>query len=929
MALAPGTRLGAYEIVSLLGKGGMGEVYRARDTKLDREVAIKVLPALFVSDPERVARFQREAKTLASLNHPHIGGIYGLEDADGVRALVLELVEGPTLADRIARGPLPLDEALGTAKQIADALEAAHNQAIIHRDLKPANIKVRDDGTVKVLDFGLAKALEPASGFGLQASGRALAESPTITSPALMTGIGVLLGTAAYMSPEQVKGKPADKRSDIWAFGCVLYEMLTSRRAFPGDDLSDTLAAVLRGEPDWNALPSDDVPPAIRTLIRRCLDKDRRERLGDIAGALFVLRDPLLSGATSGAVPTAAPVAASRTRRALAYVGIALLAAAVTSAGWWAFRPSPQPAQVARFLISLPQNESLLPTVTRVVAISPDGTKLAYISSGGLHMRRMSGGESTVVSRPSAGAVGSATFSPDGESLVFWAGRERKLKRIAATGGAAVTLCDAAVPFGITWGVDGIVFGQGSSGIARVSPEGGSPEVLATVEGDEQAAAPQLLSDGDSLLFTIAPSSATQDAWDRARVVIQSLRSHRRTTIIEGGSEARYLPTGHLVYAAGGVLFARPFDLRRLRPLGPPAPIVEGIRRGSGIRTGLLSPGIWSALQFAVSDTGTLVYVAGPGLLSTDVQLTINDRAGTRTRLKLPPGPYQWPRVSPDGNRLAYGTDDGKEANIWIYDLTREAPARRLTFEGHNRFPVWSGDGKWVAFQSDREGDQAIFRQEADAPGAKNAERLTKPEAGASHAPEAWSPDGETLLFNSTKGSEVALQMLSLSSRRTTPWPGVQTTMWPNAVFSPDGHWVGYAARALDGPAVVYVEPFPPTGLKFQVASGDAHFPVWSRDGRELFYNDASRAVNGRVGFVSAAVATRPSFRVVGSPVQTPRFFNTVASGVARARTYDVLPDGRFVGVADESLLVDQPAISEIQVVLNWFEDLKTRVPTK
>jgi serine/threonine protein kinase len=491
MALPAGARLGPYEILSALGAGGMGEVYRARDTKLDRDVAIKVLPELFVSDPERVARFQREAKTLAALNHPHIGGIYGLEDAGGVRALVLELVEGPTLADRIAQWPIPLDEALPIARQIAEALEAAHEAGIIHRDLKPANIKLRPDGTVKVLDFGLAKALEPASG-----ASASVTASPTITTPAMMTGIGMILGTAAYMSPEQAKGRAVDKRSDVWAFGCVLYEMLAGKRAFDGDDPTEVIAAVIRGEPDWKAL-TVDVPEHVRLLIRRCLEKDRGKRISDISTARFViLESETFSMPRIASGGSARAAWSSRRRRMTLALVAAISASALTGAIVWQLKPAPQ-LPVTRFIVQLPADQQFTNAGRKIVTISPDGTKLVYVANSRLYLKAIDRPEATAISGTEAPGVGpsgvtnlsgvtSPVFSPDGRSIAFYSAADRALKRISTTGGTAVTLCRASNPFALSWDGDAILFTT-IQGIMRVPENGGSPEALATLGVSEQA----------------------------------------------------------------------------------------------------------------------------------------------------------------------------------------------------------------------------------------------------------------------------------------------------------------------------------------------------------------------------------------------------------------------------------------------------------
>jgi eukaryotic-like serine/threonine-protein kinase len=912
VALTAGTRLGAYKITAQIGAGGMGEVWCATDTDLGRQVAIKILPDAFAQDPDRLARFEREAKTLASLNHPNIAIIHGLEKADGIRALVMELVEGPTLADRIGQGPIPIDEALPIAKQIAEALEAAHEQGLIHRDLKPANIKVRADGTVKLLDFGLAKAMEP-----MRATSPSASMSATITTPA-MTQAGLILGTAAYMSPEQAKGRPADKRSDIWAFGCLLYEMLTGKRAFEGDDVADTLAAVIRGEPDWTALPSD-LSPTLLSLVKRCLQKDRRERIGDIAAALFALQEPRIVSAS----PRTAPV--SRNRAASMLI-VACAVGLLTSALWWAFRPPISRPTVARLAITLPEDQRLAPTAARILTISPDGSNVAYLANRTLYVRPMSGGEAKaipIVGFDSAFAPFNPAFSPAGDSIVFYSSADRTLKKVAVTGGAAVTLCSVNTVFGISWDVDGILFGRDHE-IMRVSPDGGEPSVLVSARPDELAAFPQMLPDGDSLLFTLTSVADERAMWDQARIVVQSLKTGERTTLVDGGSQSRYLPTGHILYGVGGVLYARAYDLKR-KVIGEQMPVVVGIRRGAG-QGAPFSSRIPAAMQFSVSDNGSLVYVSGSASVSSfRMQFVLSDRGGSLTPLKLAPGAYQYPRVSPTTNQIVFGTADGKEEAVWTYDLAGPTLPRRLTFKGQNRYPVWSSDGRWVAFQSDRDGSRAVFRQRLD-DNTGTAERLTTPEEGTSHAPEAWS--GDTLLFSATKGSEASLHILSVSDRKTSQFSDVKTSRWPNAAFSKDGRWVAYAAiGANQTRESVYVEPFPPTGVKHLISTGDAHFPVWSRN--ELFYLDAELGDQG-VGLVAVPLSNKPEFPLAGDQRMIPRPFNVTGGGIGRSRTYDVMPDGQqFIGIVDESQLEAGQVASRIEVVLNWHEELKRLVPTR
>ena len=633
VALPAGTRVGVYEIAALIGEGGMGQVYRATDTNLKRQVAIKILPASVAADAERLARFQREAEVLASLNHPHIAAIYGLENANGVTALVMELVDGQDLAESIARAAISIDDALSIAKQIADALEAAHAQGIIHRDLKPANIKVRPDGMVKVLDFGLAKALDESGGLRDRSPVGQTGHPPTITTPA-MTQAGMILGTAAYMSPEQAKGRPADRRSDIWAFGCVLYEMLAGTRAFPGEDVTDTIAAVIRGEPDWNALP-DGVPEHIRLLMRRCLEKERSKRVVDMSIARFLMTEPV---GAARVVPAGQPrVAPPRSlwRRAIVLGFAALVLIGITAAAMWSLRPS-TPAPVVRFPIALPER-LLFARRSLVLAVSPDGSQIAYVAGAGqLYLRSMTDMEA----RPIPGTnldVMSPFFSPDGQSIGFYSFKDSTLKKVAVTGGLPVTICQTDLPpYGITWDRDWIVFAdQGAKGILRVSANGGVPEVLVPVQAGEVFAAPQMLNDGGVLLFTVTTGQGT-DRWDRGHIVVQSAGSNERRVILQGGSEGQYVPTGHLLYMVGGTLFASRFDVSALQLRGSGIPIVQGVRR---FTANAQSPGA----SFTFSAGGTFAYIPGSASGVAEQIIALASRDGTLQPLDLPAQPVLFP----------------------------------------------------------------------------------------------------------------------------------------------------------------------------------------------------------------------------------------------------------------------------------------------
>jgi eukaryotic-like serine/threonine-protein kinase len=903
-----GRTIGGYHLQKLLGVGGMGEVYRARDAKLGRDVAVKILPRAVTRDPDRLARFEREARMLAALNHPNICAIYGLEEADGIRFLVLELVDGVTLARTLEAGAsgLAIPDALAIARQIAEALEAAHEKGIVHRDLKPANVTITHDGVVKVLDFGLAKPV------GSGGPGLDLTQSPTITIGG--TGEGVILGTAAYMSPEQARGKTVDKRTDLWAFGCVLYEMLTGRVVFAGDTVSDTIGKILEREPDWSALPAS-TPSAIRRLLVRCLNKDPKQRLRDIGDVRIEIdgMDEALPGSDAAVAP-AAPAGLGATW--LPWLAAGTLAIGLAGAiAWNLGRPVAAPA-VTRFTIVPPEAPRFAGT-RQVLALSPDGTQLAYLSTNRLFVRPLSG----LVAKPIQGtdnmqSLTEPTFSPDGRSIVFVG--MRTLWRISVAGGAIGTICPlGGNPFGISWGADGIIFGLGSGGIMRVASElGSTPERIVSVKASEAAQSPQMLPDGAHVLFTLATGTA-RDRWDNAQIVVQSLKSGDRKTLIRGGSDARYLPTGHLVYAVAGVLYAVAFDAKRLEVKSDPVPVLEGVSRSALALSG--------SANFAVSNNGSLAYIPGPVSPSL-FQLAVTDRQGVVEALSPSPGSFLFPRISPDGTLVAYGTDDGKEAIIFTR-TTGDGATRRVSFGGKNRFPVWISRSERFAFQSDRGGDLAVWQATSD---TGQAERLTTPGPGESHEPQSWSPASDTLLYSVTKGSDVSLWTYSFRTHKVAPFGEVHSSNFiaTDAIFSPDGRWVAYSSNE-GGKWTIDVQPFPATGAKHQVfAKGqdDPHHPLWSLDGKELFYTSRPG------GFTSVRVAQPFS---LGDPQDVPWWGGPstrpfyVGPPPSR-RAFDMMPDGRFLGVIlGAGGQTGAGPAPHIQVVLNWTEELKQRVPTR
>ena len=678
--------------------------------------------------------------------------------------------------------------------------------------------------------------------------------------------------------------------------------MLSGRRAFRGEGVSDTLAAVLRQEVDWAALPRD-TPAFVRRLLARCLDRDVTRRLRDIGEARISLEQPAVAE-TGAMVP-----APQRPlwRRALPAALGAMAGGALIGTAWYSSLNRAEPRPVTRLTINLPEGQVFTGLSGRALAVSPDGTLIAYVANGQLHLRALSEAEAKPVQGTEGlQAVADPVFSPDGRSLAFHAVYDQTLKRIAVTGGAAVTIAKADLPFGLHWGPDGIVYGQ-RGGIVRVSPNGGVPESIVTVKEGETAHGPQLLPGARDVLFTLA-TGAAPDRWNNAHIVVQSLATGERTTVIEGGSDARYVPTGHLVYALGGNLLAAAFDVQRLEVIGNPVPIIEGVRRAT---TG-------SAANFFVSESGSLAYVRGPAKSgSGQLDLALINRTGRVQPLKLPPGAYTTPRVSRDGARITFGAEDGKESTVWTYDLSGTSTMRRLTFGGNNRFPIWSSDGTRVAFQSDRDGDLAIFWQPAD--GGGMAERLTRPDRGTSHEPESWSPDGEVFLFSVTKDSDISLWMFSMRERKATPFGEVHSLTRTNAVFSPDGRWVAYTSTQ-QGRAKVFVHPFPPIGAGQQLATEAASQPLWTPDGKELIYNP-------RPGLIAITrVSTTPTVGF-STPVELTRPFQTGPPAMRRA--FDITPGGQFVGLitAGQTESGTREMNSQIQVVLNWLEELKQRVP--
>jgi serine/threonine protein kinase/Tol biopolymer transport system component len=915
MSLSVGTRVGSYEIIAPLGAGGMGEVYLARDTKLGRDVAIKVLRESLANDSERLARFRREAQVLAALNHPNIAHIHGLEDSTGVPALVMELVDGPTLADRIARGPIPIDEALPIARQISDALEAAHEQGIIHRDLKPVNIKVREDGIVKVLDFGLAKALDPTE----PASANAM-NSPTLSVHA--TQAGIILGTAAYMSPEQARGKIVDRRTDIWAFGCVLYEMLTGARAFVGDDVTDTMAFVITKDPEWAALPST-TPESIRRLLRRSLEKDRTRRLAHIADARLEIAEGAAPDATAAPLvshPWPTPAFSAATIVASLLVGGAVgwtLRKTIASGNRLMTRMSMSIAPAEQ--LGPPSRSSGRPSRT-AFALSPDGRTLVFSGTIGTTRQLFSRPLDHSTAMPIAGTEGAVGpfFSPDGQWVGFWA--NNKLKKSPIAGGPSIDICEAhafddAALFGASWGAnDLIIFSRGRD-IAAVPAAGGTPHVVVTADPGKVGAGlagPQWLPGGNTILYTAIPSTD----WTQAEVVTQSINGGDPRSLISGVADARYVPTGHLLYMKLGTLMAVPFDPARLQITGAAVAMIEDVMQAVNMPGGNDETG---AGQYVVANDGTLAYLVGGVHPDLRVQLLWVDRRGAESPLKEPPGPIYAPRVSPDDRQLTYfvAGKGSRQSDVWVYDLTRDAPTR-LTFAGDNNQPMWSPDARRVIFSSGV--PRSLFWTAADGSGAPD--RLTtNPLTSSAFGQSASSASSNNLVAvvdGRLDGGQISVLSLE-GDRKLQPFLHSPFAL-THPAFSDDGAWLAYVSPE-SGRNEVYVQAFPGRGEKHRISTAGGTSPVWGKGGRELFYMQESSATG--VTMMAVDVDTTKLFTAGRArPLFTGRYRVTIPT-----RGYDVSPDGqRFI--MTKPIGEPEKPPSTIDVVLNWTEELKRLVRT-
>jgi eukaryotic-like serine/threonine-protein kinase len=895
MALLSGSQLGPYQIVAPLGVGGMGEVYRAHDTRLRREVAIKVVPEATAHDSDRMARFAREAQFLAALNHPNIGSIYGFEESSTMHALVMELVEGPTLADRIAQGPVPIEDALPNMKQITEALEYAHDRGIVHRDLKPANIKIKPDGTVKVLDFGLAKALSD------EIKPTEISNSPTLTAAA--TKAGLILGTAAYMSPEQARGKTVDRRADIWSFGAVAFEMLAGKMAFKGDTVSDTLAAVIRGEPDWAVLPGN-VPNEIQQLIRRCLNKDPRQRLQSIGEARIAIENVMegraapMRGSGISAAPSSS-ISGVKENRALKILAGAALAALLVVAGFLlanmlhpaGTRESPP----IRFAI-LPPPGTSLNSVVRAVAISRDGTRIAFSANGSdgprLYQRDMNSANAAPISGSEGGV--NPSFSPDGRWLAFFA--NGKLKKISLDGGPPVVIAEGiAYPKGLCWGTDHNIYyaPSYSSTILRITDGGGTPQPATKLQADKGELAdfsPDLLPDGKTILFTVFSGGNM----DEGTLLAQKIGSNERKVIVAKGADPHFFAPNHLLYMTAGNLMAVEFDPAKLETTGSPAVVVQDVQAASG------------AAQFDISDNGALIYVNG-GKQAVENSLVVAEHDAKAQPLPVKPNLYESPRFSPDGKLLAL-TVRLPDPDIWIFDMERGA-LRRITFApGEDELPVWSPDGKRIAFASN--GRQQAFMVAVD--GSGQEEPLMKNDSHF-HL-QSWSPDGKLIAYErlGTSG-QYEIWMLPLGGDRK-PYPYLVSQFHVNQpAFSKDGNWLAYTSNE-SGRAEVYVQRFPGPGEKIQVSTDGGNHPVWSHDGKQLVYENA--------GTLWATEVLVSPFRVGKSRVLYQGDIWNDAAGP----NYALAPGGHRIVVAER---IKDPDGGNVKVVVNWNQELQGLTSSK
>ena len=894
-----GKTLGHYRVGEQLGRGGMGEVYVADDLSLDRKVALKFLPDAFTGDPERMARFEREAKVLASLNHPNIAAIYGLEQAEGKRFIVLELVEGETLAQRLTKGPLPINEALGICRQIAEGLEAAHEKGVIHRDLKPANVMITDGDKVKILDFGLAKALWDET----QAVDSS--HSPTLTEA--MTQPGVILGTAAYMSPEQAKGKAVDKRADIWAFGCILYECLTGKRAFEGETVTETLAAILKGEPDWKSIP-ESVPWHINDLLRRFFQKNPIERLRDIGDARIEF-----SEADSDKYRVRSDGRSNRRQTwiTLCWLTAIIVVAIVASLATLRLKTYPTP-MLQKTTILLPPGTQItsgeidpIRPIRTEIAISPDGKSIVFSASGDgsganaqLYLRSIEKSEATSI----AGTLGARMpfFSPDGKWIGFYA--DHKLQKILIEGGIPKPLCDMPdFPMGASWGSKGTIVVASQDLLQTVSDAGGKLQNLTipkTTEGNLRL--PSFLPSGDAVLFTFMPAEV---GVTHGQIEAFSLRSGQRTVLVPDGTDGRYVPTGHLVFLQQGTLMAEPFDPERLKVLGSAIPILQGVMHSVNHPRVDHNSG---AGQYAFSDSGTLLHSSGGIFPDKKNLFWVNRKGEAETIQLLGRQPFIYPRISPDGSKLAYILT-GSNPALWIYDIAR-GTSTKLIGDGQPIAPVWTSNGDRIVFQETL-GMRNIFWMPWD--GSHSKEQLTT--AKSSSWPSFCTRDNRLGYRDTGK-----ICLIRLDNREVTPVIEIEGSLlaWP--VSSPDNQWLAYGSTQSGQPEIYVTSLQNPGGRRIPISIGGGCEPLWAHNGRELFYWTA----DGKV-LMAVDTVLKPSFQA-GKP---RKLFSFQYRGTIPIRNYDIGPDQRFL--IPGLVTVRPEPVTQLNLVVNWFEELKRLVSSE
>ncbi|UCF38906.1 MAG: serine/threonine-protein kinase [Acidobacteriota bacterium] len=890
-----GTSISYFKIKSKIGQGGMGEVWEATDTKLNRRVALKLLPEVFAQDPQRMGRFQREAQMLASLNHPNIAAIHGLEEADGKKALVMELVEGEDLSDRISRSPLSLEEAVPIALQLAKALESAHDKGIIHRDLKPANVKLTAEGTVKVLDFGLAKAMENDPSVSPD-----MTQSPTLSVAA--TQAGIILGTAAYMSPEQARGKPVDRRADIWAFGVVLYEMLTGKKAFEGEDLSLTLASVMTRSPNWEALPGG-LPGSIKGLLKRCLEKDPLKRLQSIGEARIILEAYLADPDEAESMEHRQVQGTQQRGSWTKYAAVGILCTLIAVVSTWILQLE-EPRQKLSMEVALSGEGQLLLGYGPSVVLSPDGNMMAYVLGIGtnpdanrVYLRSLDMFDSSEIDGGNGGYH--PFFSPDGKWVGFVTTGE--MKKAAITGGAPLKLCNVSRSRGASWGQNGlIVFSPNpESELFSVSAAGGEPEKLTELEeGETSHRWPQFLPDGVHVLFTALNGADIREA----SLKVLNLDTKEQKTVHRGGTQGRYLKSGHLLFWREGSVFAAPFDLSAMELEALPAPVIQEVRGNPE-----------GGAQFDASENGTLVYLKG-GISSArevDRRLTWFDRKGATSLASQVTGTYVWGHaLSPNGRQLALGRITGGNLDIWVYDMERDTPSRLTFAEANEWYPVWSADGKDIYFTSARGGRTQIYRKSAD--GSSDTEQIL--ESNSDQYVDSVSADGKYILFSrdeSASNSDIWYAPLDGSGEAKV----FLATQFSEsfAKISPDSRWVAYVSNETGGNEI-YVRPFPDAGGRWQISTDGGEFPIWGAGSTKLYYR-------------SGADIMEVDLNVEGSGlrVSSPRI--SVSLEGNSQREFDVTSDGnRFLAVLDPEDSGNVGSEHEFRIArmsFDWFNNLE------